>query len=150
MGDWGRACRPVRLLMAITAVAITAGCTACAGESRGDSTATRLTPGPTVTMATQPSNSDVQQRNDLRDERLTSWDSYQIVSERSIRVYFWSSDLKCAGSRATVAEDATTVRISLFTGTLPDAPIACPADAVQVSLLLTTHDPIGTRSVVSG
>lgn len=53
-------------------------------------------------------------------------------------------------SGVAVNEDATTVRITLYEGILPNAPTECVASAVSASLLLTTRNPIGKRSVVAG
>ena len=55
---------------------------------------------------------------------------------------------KCHGVRATVDEDSSAVLITLYEGTLPNAPTECAAIAVNASLLLTTRNPIGTRSVI--
>ena len=54
------------------------------------------------------------------------------------------------GVRATVDEDSSAVLITLYEGTLPNAPTECAAIAVNASLLLTTRNPIGIRSVITG
>ncbi|KAB5607440.1 hypothetical protein EHS19_04530 [Bifidobacterium jacchi] len=71
-----------------------------------------------------------------------------MVSDRSVRVFFTMGSPQCHGVRATVEEDAATVRIDLYEGTLPDAPAECTLNAVSASLVVSTRDPIGTRSVV--
>ncbi|KAA8815617.1 hypothetical protein EMB92_10260 [Bifidobacterium callitrichos] len=73
-----------------------------------------------------------------------------MVSDYSIRVFFYMSDPQCYGVRAAIDEDTTTVRITLYEGALPDAPTECTTLAASASLLVTTRDPVGARSVVSG
>jgi hypothetical protein len=97
-----------------------------------------------------PSPNDMRQRANLENERTSSWDHYEIVSPHSIRIYFTLGDPDCYGARAVVHEDPSTVHIRLLEGTLPGAPSVCTDVGMYASLLVTTHDPIGTRSVVSG
>lgn len=64
--------------------------------------------------------------------------------------FFSMGNPKCHGVRATVDEDSSAVLITLYEGTLPNAPTECAEIAVNASLLLTTRNPIGTRSVITG
>lgn len=150
MTDRMRPHRPATVLLLAAVLTVTAmtGCTAGQGESRPGSSATRITPTSPERLPTKPA--DVQQSTDLHDERPASWSRYEIVSDHSIRIYFTQGDPKCYGVRATVEEDTTTVRISLYFGTIPGAPNVCTAVGMLASLLLTTRDPIGTRSVIPG
>lgn len=84
------------------------------------------------------------------NEHTSSWSQYEVISDDSVRIFFSMSNPQCYGVRAIVDEDATTVRITLHEGTLPDAPAECATVAANASLLLTTRNPIGTRSIVPG
>lgn len=124
--------------------------TGCTGEGEKlppSSAITSSHPNPTAAPPPQ-TPSDVHQRGDLRQEHVSSWSHYEAVSSHSVRVFFYMGDPTCHGVRATVNENATTVRIGLLEGALPDAPSECAAMAMSASLLVTTHDPIGTRSII--
>lgn len=73
-----------------------------------------------------------------------------MISDHSVRVFFSMNNPQCYGVRATVDEDTTAIRITVFEGTLPGAPAECAALAANASLLLATHDPIGARSIIPG
>lgn len=100
--------------------------------------------------APEQSSNDVQQRTDLSNEHISSWNRYEVVSDTSVRIFFSMGNPKCHGVRSTVDEDSSAVLITLYEGTLPNAPTECAAIAVNASLLLTTRNPIGTRSVITG
>lgn len=145
--------RPRRLLAVLVAAVLAGtamtGCTAGGSKSPPSSATTDAGYDPTAKPPAQSSN-DIQQRTDLHNEHTSSWSRYEVISNDSVRVFFSMSNPRCYGVRAAVDEDATTVRITLYEGTLPDAPAECAALAANASLLLTTRDPIGTRSVVHG
>lgn len=84
------------------------------------------------------------------NEHISSWNRYEVVSDTSVRIFFSMGNPKCHGVRATVDEDSSAVLITLYEGTLPNAPTECAAIAVNASLLLTTRNPIGIRSVITG
>ena len=73
-----------------------------------------------------------------------------MVSDHSVRVFFYMGNPRCHGVRATVDEDTASVRITLYEGTLPNSPAECAALAESASLLITPHDPVGARSVIAG
>lgn len=127
----------------------TTGCTAGGGESPPSSATTDAGYDPTAKSPTQSTN-DIQQRTDLHNEHASSWSRYEVVSDHSVRVFFYMGNPQCHGVRAAVDEDAATVRITLYEGTLPDAPAECTLNAASASLVVTTRDPVGTRSVIPG
>ncbi|KFI50872.1 hypothetical protein BCAL_2151 [Bifidobacterium callitrichos DSM 23973] len=137
------------LMAAVLAVTAMTGCAAGGGESSPSSATTNPGYAPEAKPPTQSTN-DIQQRTDLHNEHVSSWSRYEVVSDHSVRVFFYMSDPQCHGVRAAVDEDATTVRITLYEGTLPDAPAECTTLAASTSLLITTREPVGTRSVISG
>jgi hypothetical protein len=140
---------PAALVAAVLAVTALTGCTAGGGESPPSSATTNTGYDPTAKPPTQSTN-DIQQRTDLHNEHASSWSRYEVVSDHSVRVFFYMSNPQCYGVRAAVDEDTSTVRITLYEGTLPDAPAECAALAASASLLITTRDPVGTRSVIPG
>lgn len=147
---------PIRLrrLTAVLAAAVLAviamtGCTDGGGESPSGSATTNPGYDPAAKPPAQSTN-DIRQRTDLHNERVSSWSRYEVVSNHSIRVFFTMGDPQCHGVRAAIDEDTTAVRITLYEGTLPDAPTECTTLAASASLLVATRDPVGTRSVISG
>ena len=148
MDDWTRSRRLSAVMFAIVlTVAAMTGCAVGGSEVPPSSPNTKTRYDPTVKPPTQSAN-DIRQRTDLHDEHASSWSRYDVVSDHSVRVFFYMGDPTCHGVRATVNENATTVRIGLLEGALPDAPSECAAMAMSASLLVTTHDPIGTRSII--
>ena len=137
------------LAAAVLAVITMTGCTAGGGESPSGSATTNPGYDPAAKPPAQSTN-DIRQRTDLHNERVSSWSRYEVVSNHSIRVFFTMGDPQCHGVRATIDEDTTAVRITLYEGTLPDAPTECTTLAASASLLVATRDPVGTRSVISG
>ena len=127
------------LVFALTSITVM-GCATNGSESSPSS------PG----KAPEQSSNDVQQRTDLSNEHISSWNRYEVVSDTSVRIFFSMGNPKCHGVRATVDEDSSAVLITLYEGTLPNAPTECAAIAVNASLLLTTRNPIGIRSVITG
>jgi len=150
MDNWNRPRRLLAVLMAfvLAGIAMT-GCTASGGESPPSSATTDAGYSPAAKPPGQSPN-DIQQRTDLTNEHTSSWSQYEVISDDSVRIFFSMSNPQCYGVRAIVDEDATTVRITLHEGTLPDAPAECATVAANASLLLTTRNPIGTPSIVPG
>ena len=145
--------RPRRLPAVLVAAVLTGitmtGCTAGGGESPPSSATTDAGYDSTAKPPAQSPN-DIQQRTDLDNEHTSLWSQYEVISDDSVRIFFSMSNPQCDGVWAAVDEDTTTVRITLHEGTLPDAPAECAELAANASLLLTTRDPIGTRSIVPG
>lgn len=140
---------PAVLVAAVMAGIAMTGCAAGEGESPPSSATTDAGYDFTAKPPSQSPN-DIQQRTDLDNEHTSSWSHYEVISDDSVRIFFSMSNPQCYGVRAAAAEDATTVRITLYEGTLPDAPATCATLAANASLLLTTRDPIGTRAIVPG
>lgn len=140
---------PAVLATAGLAVIAMTGCTTGGGESSPSSATTNPGYAPAAKPPTQSTN-DIRQRTDLHNVHVSSWSRYEVVSDHSVRVFFTMSDPQCYGVRAAIDEDTTTVRITLYEGALPEAPAACALLAASESLVVTTHDPVGTRSVVPG
>ena len=126
------------LVFALTSITVM-GCATNGSESSPSSPGTDAGYDSAAEAPEQSSN-DVQQRTDLSNEHISSWNRYEVVSDTSVRIFFSMGNPKCHGVRATVDEE----------GTLPNAPTECAAIAVNASLLLTTRNPIGTRSVITG
>ena len=127
------------LVFALTSITVM-GCATNGSESSPSSPGTDAGYD-SAAKAPEQSSNDVQQRTDLSNEHISSWNRYEVVS---------MGNPKCHGVRATVDEDSSAVLITLYEGTLPNAPTECAAIAVNASLLLTTRNPIGTRSVITG
>ena len=124
MDNWIHPRRLLAVLVAsvLAGIAMT-GCTASGGESPPSSATTDAGYSPTAKPPGQSPN-DIQQRTDLNNEHTSSWSQYEVISDDSVRIFFSMSNPQCYGVRAIVDEDATTVRITLHEGTLPDAPAA--------------------------
>lgn len=150
MDDWTRSRRLSAVMFAIVlTVAAMTGCAVGGSEVPPSSPNTKTRYDPTVKPPTQSAN-DIRQRTDLHDEHASSWSRYDVVSDHSVRVFFYMGNPRCHGVRATVDEDTASVRITLYEGTLPNSPAECAALAESASLLITTHDPVGARSVIAG
>lgn len=151
MGSWIRARRrffAALLIFALIGVAVT-GCAINGGESNPSQPSIDAGYDSTAKPPRQSPN-DIRQQTGLGDERVSSWSRYEVISDTSVRIFFYMGNPECHGVRATVDEDEATVRITLYEGTLSNAPTECVANAVSASLLLTTRNPIGKRSIVTG
>lgn len=70
-----------------------------------------------------PTNaSDIQPRDDLKNERVSSWSRYEIVDDTTIRIFFTGGDPKCFSARAIVEESPSEIRVALVEGSIPEAP----------------------------
>ena len=136
------------LVFALTSITVT-GCATIGSEPSASSPDADAGYDPTA-KAPEQSPNDIQQRTDLVNEHISSWNRYEVISDTSVRIFFSMGNPRCHGVRATVNESSSTVLITLYEGTLPNAPTACAALAVNASLLLTTRNPIGTRSILTG
>ena len=136
------------LVFTLTSITVT-GCATNGSESSPSSPGTDAGYD-SAAKALEQSSNDVQQRTDLSNEHISSWNRYEVVSDTSVRIFFSMGNPKCHGVRAAVEEDSSTVRITLYEGMLPNAPTECAALAVDASILLTTRNPIGTRSIIAG
>ncbi|MFT8703786.1 hypothetical protein [Bifidobacterium aquikefiricola] len=142
-----------RVLAVLTVIVLTgSGMTGCAlGGNESPSQSEETSPGYDATaLPPSFSSKDIQQHKNLNDEHSLSWYRYDIVSDRLVRVHFTMGNPECYGVRAVVNEETNTVRIALHEGTLPGSPAHCSLFAAMASLLLTTQNPIGTRSIVPG
>lgn len=106
-----------------------------------DSTAGAAPSGPT----SAPGDDDP--RTDLTDEAPRAWTSFDEVSETALRVHVMTGDLACFGLRAEVDETPTEVLVTVYEGTLPDAPEACTAVGRDASLRVELAEPLGDRPV---
>lgn len=136
------------LVFALTSITVM-GCATNGSESSPSSPDT-YAGYDSAAKAPEQSSNDVRQRTDLGNEHISSWNRYEVVSDTSVRIFFSMGNPKCHGVRAAVEEDSSTVRIALYEGILPNAPTECAALAVDASILLTTRNPIGTRSIIAG
>ena len=137
------------LAAAFLTVTATTGCATGGGVSPTSPATSDAGYDHTAKPPIQSAN-DIRQRTDLHNERVSSWSRYETVSDHSVRVFFTMGDPQCYGVRAAVDEDDTTVRITLYEGTLPDTPAACTELAASASLVVATRDPVGIRSVIPG
>lgn len=149
MTVWIRACGrffAALMVRTLTVIALT-GCATDGSEPSASSSGADAGYDSSARAPEQSAN-DVQQRTDLVNEHQSSWNRYEVVSDTAVRIFFSMGLPRCYGARATVDEDSSTVLITLYEGTLPNAPTACAAVAVNASLLLTTRNPIGNRSII--
>jgi len=91
---------------------------------------------------------DSVQRNDLRNESLSTWERYEIVSDTSIRVFFATGTRSCFGNRAVVVETPQEIQIALVEGRVPESLEMCTLEALRTSFLLHTKKPVAGRKVV--
>jgi hypothetical protein len=132
-------------LLAVAAAVLLAGCGD--GSAAGSSSSIVATVAPSGSEASSGAVGSTG-RDDLDHEKEVAWTRYEIVSDQEIRVFFWNGDDRCYGARAEVEEDADSVRVSVFTGTIPGAPAECILVAREDSLVVSTEEPVGSRSVV--
>lgn len=143
--------RPAARIWALAAATmlVLSGCASTAatgGATSGDSTG-----HPADTTTASPDRPvDLASRDDLTDEHPIEWTRPDIVDDTSIRVHVTLESPSCHGVRTTTRETDALVTITVYAGTLPDAPDVCPANAALASLLITTDQPIGDRELVSG
>lgn len=91
---------------------------------------------------------DVQPRSDLIGETMQPWSRYEQVSEDQLRFFVTTGTPYCYGVRYDLVETADTVQVATFTGELSDGPQTCTAEAVEVSVLVSTEQPIGDRAII--
>lgn len=130
---------------ACASIALLAACWAPSsnGEtpSSDDSTAEAAPSGPTSTPG------DESPRTDLADEHPLALTSVDEVSETMLRLHVVAGDPACSGLRAEVAEKPTEVVVTVYEGTLPEAPEVCTAVGRVASLTVELSDPLGDRPV---
>lgn len=105
------------LVFALTSITVM-GCATNGSESSPSSPGTDAGYD-SAAKAPEQSSNDVQQRTDLSNEHISSWNRYEVVSDTSVRIFFSMGNPKCHGVRATVDEDSSAVLITLYEGTLP-------------------------------
>ncbi|MGO3151068.1 MAG: hypothetical protein ACTIJJ_00380 [Galactobacter sp.] len=87
-------------------------------------------------------------RDDLENERSASWDRIEAESGNKLRIDFQLGSPKCSGARAEVREAPDAVEVTLWTGTLPEAPRNCTMEAMFASLVVQLDAPLGDREVL--
>lgn len=118
----------------------------CSVDNRGD-------PGdqgyaePSVTGPDGVRTPDDVPRDDMADERISPWTSFEEVGPASLRVHFVAGTPSCYGTRVVVREESDQVLIATVKGTIPEAHSACPDVGRKASLLVELDDDLGDRTV---
>jgi len=87
------------------------------------------------------------QRNDLKNERLINF-RHNIISDKSIGVFFTTGSNACFGSRAVLQENVDSIGIAVVEGEPPGAPDACGLVGQTTYFILHTKKPIGNRKII--
>lgn len=90
----------------------------------------------------------IEARDDLENERSATWDCTEAESGNKLRIDFQLVSPKCSGARAEVRETPDAVEVTLWTGTLPEAPRNCTLEAMFASLVVQLDEPLGNREVL--
>jgi len=80
-------------------------------------------------------------------EKLKTNIEYEIISENSFRVYFWTGAEECFGSRGITQETDDYIGVAIIEGHPNDAG-TCLLYAKQGVFLFHTQHPIGDRPIV--
>lgn len=134
------------ILAVVTAVALIGGLVTGSSQSPiGPGLSSALG----IVHETQQPPADVEQRDNLENEKEIRWSRYQREdAQQSVRVFFQAGTPTCYGQRATVTETERTVTIRVYEGTVPGAPDSCTADAMYASLLVELDAPLGNRRLL--
>lgn len=110
------------------------------------------TPAGPGSPGTEPGYQLVQPRPGMIDVRPIPWTDYEVLDDRTIRVFFTSGVEPCyVLDRVEVAYNPDTVTVTLYQGTAPDArDTACIEIAVEKAVDVTLEEPLGGRTVVDG
>ncbi|AZA12660.1 hypothetical protein ACFPVT_02060 [Corynebacterium choanae] len=93
-------------------------------------------------------DSDLAANPQIENPHQTTWDGYEIIGDGSqIRVFFTTGTHRCYGINTAVTQTPTQVKITVFQGRLPDAPMACTRELVVTSTVVDLDQPLGARMV---
>ena len=118
----------------------------CSVDNRGD-------PGdqgyaePSVTGPDGVRPPDDTPRDDMTDESIAPWTSFEEAGPASLRVHFTAGTTSCYGTRAVVREETDEILIATIVGTIPESHSACPGVGRDASLLIELEDDVGDREV---
>lgn len=84
----------------------------------------------------------------LSHEHDLSINSYAVVSDATLRLYFIGGTDSCYGYRVDIQETDTQVAVRLVEGLIPGAPEACTMQAVYYTMIVTLQQPLGNRTVI--
>ncbi|EOM77646.1 hypothetical protein DW322_08100 [Rhodococcus rhodnii] len=92
-------------------------------------------------------------RPDIVDAHVGEFESWSRPDggADAVDIHFYTGTPECSGAYTTTEETDSEVRVTLHTGTLPEAQDkACILVAVFATLTVPLEQPLGDRSVVSG
>lgn len=118
----------------------------CSVENRGDP-ADQGYAEPSVTGPDGVRPPDDVPRDDMTDESIAPWTSFEQVGAAALRVSFTAGTTGCYGTRAAVREEADEILIETIVGTIPEAHSACPDVGRAATLLVELEDDVGDREV---
>ena len=98
-----------------------------------------------IVHKTRQQPSDVEARNDLKNERQVKWSGYQVISPTQIRVFFPAGTETCYGYRVETSETATSVKVRVYEGNIPGSPDKCILIGRPASMKVTLQSPLGAR-----
>lgn len=100
----------------------------------------------------EPSPQVVEPRSGMSNVRPVSWSDYEVLDERSVRVFFTSGVEPCyVLDRVDVQYSPERITVSLFVGSDPEAGnVACIEIAVFKAVDVRLDEPLGARPVVDG
>ncbi|MCS4531461.1 hypothetical protein NXS13_02930 [Corynebacterium sp. ES2730-CONJ] len=94
---------------------------------------------------------DWDSRKGLENETPLRWNSHEVIGGgEKVRVFFNIGTPSCYGIRSEVTESRTAVTISLFEGSLPDAPEQCSLVGTSASTVVELARPLSGRLVLHG
>ena len=118
----------------------------CSVENRGDP-ADRGYAEPSVTGPDGVRPPDDVPRDDMTDESIAPWTSFEEAGPAALRVSFTAGTTGCYGTRAAVREEGDEILIETIVGTIPEAHSACPDVGRAATLLVELEDDVGDREV---
>lgn len=86
-------------------------------------------------------------REDMTDESIAPWTSFEQVGPAALRVSFTAGTTSCYGTRAAVREEGDEILIATIVGTIPEAHSACPDVGRAATLLVELEEDVGDREV---
>jgi hypothetical protein len=99
-------------------------------------------PGPTPLMVTP--------RPGLVDPRPRSWESLEVVDERTLLIQFYGGVEECYGLHHVDTEyGSDAITITLYEGRVPEAGV-CIELAVLKEVRIELDEPVGGREIVDG
>lgn len=104
---------------------------------------------PTLSPGADHDSIDMTPSTTLTNQHSTQWNTYQVVTSKTLRLFYSAGDTGCYGYRTVAKQDSSQVRIRIIEGTLPNAPDTCTLIGMYGSILVHLEQPLGSRTLLA-